>query len=544
LVIQVSYLASYHNAGGFLTNLRIQNQSTIISSESDDADFIKNDTPKARVDAQNKMISKWALQWKTIIRSSLGNTAYPYCLYIRSLDLRNLAELLEDPVFRDHALDSFFADDMARFLKAQATPMKKKVRGAKPSYQRLDIPVVLDLVGESITRFVSESASQNRTTASLEDLSGNISATALPRWVGRLSRLKGMTLWNGAALNENVASQIAKNCPDFDDLTFYTCLEPDVDQQLASFFSGLNRGTLRSFAALGANAVGPETLLSLNHHAQSLKRLELGGLKSEAIKNLSFLQGCTALETLGIQDADGVIDLEATQNDVFLEIIAWLSKCNVLRELLFRNLISSPAILTQVCLQNNIRLRKLQVVGYPLLGNQDFHKALSHQTSLESLELRGDAEGVFGDDLDALVSSISQLTKLKYLDLLSTSDYFRTSHIMTLTSHLRDLEELQFSGYEATDDLWRALANLHHLRALNIHALSSFSYDGILTYISTLNPDTNQGLTLSIMNQNSESGLDERQETIIRKTIATKVDGKFDFTFFREPDSTDESFSD
>jgi hypothetical protein len=82
------------------------------------------------------------------------------------------------------------------------------------------------------------------------------------------------------------------------------------------------------------------------------------------------------------------------------------------------------------------------------------------------------------------------------------------------------------------------------LRALNIHALSSFSYDGILAYISTLNLDTNQGLTLSIMNQSSESRLDERQEAIIQKTIVTKVDGRFDFTYFRELDSTDESFSD
>jgi hypothetical protein len=46
------------------------------------------------------------------------------------------------------------------------------------------------------------------------------------------------------------------------------------------------------------------------------------------------------------------------------------------------------------------------------------------------------------------------------------------------------------------------------------------------------------------MNQNTESGLDESQETIIRKTIATKVDGKFDITLFRELDSTSESFSD
>lgn len=103
------------------------------------------------MDAQTRTLLKWALQWKTIIRSSLGNTAYPYCLYIQSLDLRNLADLLEDPLFRENALESFFANDMAGFLKAQPTPMKRKVRSnAKGAYQRLDIPLVLELVGEYV----------------------------------------------------------------------------------------------------------------------------------------------------------------------------------------------------------------------------------------------------------------------------------------------------------------------------------------------------------------------------------------------------------
>lgn len=472
----------------------------------------------------------------------MGHTLYPYCLYIRSLDLRNLADLLEDPLFRE-ITPTFFANDMAQFHRTPDTPMKQKIRGAKASYKKLDVPIILDLVGESITSYVSTAATQNRATVALEDLSGNISGLALPRWVGRISRLKGMTLWDGAALSESVATSIANNCPQFDDLTFYGSEQPDIDQNLASFFSGLKKDSLRSFTALSANAVGPETLLALNHHKSSLRRLKLDGLRSNAIKKLSFLQGCVALEALEIQDSDGLVNLEATENDIFLEVIAWLGRCENLQELLLRNLASGPAILTQVCLKNNIRLQTLQVASYLVVGNQDFHRALSHQTSLESLSLKADAEGAFRDDIDVLISSISQLTKLRYLNLINTSDYFRTSEILSLASVLTNLEDFSFGGYDVTDGLWRGMANLHQLRSLNISAMTSFSFDGILTYISTLK-DSNHGLILSVMSQKAENPLSDYQESVIRQSIKHQVDGKFDFTLFREVDSESGSFSD
>jgi hypothetical protein len=472
----------------------------------------------------------------------MGHTLYPYCLYIRSLDLRNLADLLEDPWFREIS-QTFFADDMAQFLRKPDTPMKQKIRGAKALHRKLDVPIILDLVGESITNYVSTAATQNRATVALEDISGDISGLALSRWVGRISRLKGMTLWDGGALSKDVATSIANNCPQFDDLTFYGSLKPDIDQDLASFFSRLEKNSLQSFAALNANAIGPETLLSLNHHKYSLKRLKLDGLRSTAIKTLSFLQECVALEALDIQDSDGIVNLEATENDIFLEVIAWLGRCERLRELLLRNLASGPAILTQVCLKNNIRLQTLQVNGYPVVGNQDFHRALSHQTSLESLSLKADPEGAFRDDIDVLISSISQLTKLRYLNLVSTSDYFRTSEILNLSSVLTNLEDLSFGGYDVTDDLWHGMSNLHQLRKLDISAMTSFSFDGVLAYISTLK-DSNHGLTLSVMSQKAENPLSDDEESRIRQSIKDKVDGRFDFTLFREVDSESESFSD
>lgn len=292
-----------------------------------------------------------------------------------------------------------------------------------------------------------------------------------------------MTLWDGAVLDGSVATAISTHCPNFDDLTFCFCLRSEVDPDLASFFSCLRPNSLRSFTAISAQRIGPETLLAMNHHSDSLKVLKLDGLVTDTIRNISLLQGCEALEALDIQDADGFINLEATENDIFLEVIAWLGRCRRLRELSFKKFRSAPAILTDICLRDHIRLKKLEVLDYSLLSNQSFHQAISHQTSLECLILRADAEGSFRDDIDTLVSSISQLSNLKELDLLYTSDYFKSSEIKQLASNLPNLEKITFSGLEVTDEIWPSIADLHHLRAFNSHGLTTFTLDGLLNYM-------------------------------------------------------------
>ena len=200
-----------------------------------------------------------------------------------------------------------------------------------------------------------------------------------------------------------------------------------------------------------------------------------------------------------------MVNLEATENDIFLEVIAWLGRCESLRELLLRNLASGARNFSRKSMseEQHSLSQTLQVVGYSIVGNQDFHRALSHQTTLESLSLKADPEGAFRDDIDVLISSICQLTKLRYLNLVSTSEYFRTSDILKLSSVLTNLEDLSFGGYDVTDDLWRGMANLHQLRSLSISAMSSFSFDGILDYISILER-SNYGLTLSVMSQKAD----------------------------------------
>ncbi|TAQ85636.1 hypothetical protein B7494_g6046 [Chlorociboria aeruginascens] len=518
---------------------RCHTESEYFKNESTDTEGPKNHnlTYLDRVAAEQQSISRLALLWRSIIRSSIqGSTAYPYCLYIRTLDFRNLSDLLEDPKFRDVCLDTFFADDMSGFLSVKDTPLKRSTRARAT---RIHVPTVLDLVGESITSF----AHRNSAAVALEDLSGQISASSLLTWVGRLSRLTSLTVWDGTVLNESVALEIAEHCPNFDDLTFMTCVQDETDQSLASFFSKLRPNSLKSFTVIASNTLGHESLFALNNHSKSLKSLKLGSLRSQGIRNLASLKGCEALETLEIEDAEGLINLEATENDVFLEVVGWLGQCEQLKSLQLVKIVSAPEILTHLLTRNNIRLKRLGLVGYDLINKQHLHKAISHQTSLESLELKADADGVVRDDIDTLVSSISQLKKLKYLDILDTSEYFHGSEIKDLASKLPDLEYFSFAGYDVSDDIWPSISCLHHLRELAIHAISSFTLNGLRNYISSLH-HTNHGLLLSVLSQARENDLSEDEKSIIRQTIEAKVDGKFEFVLFRDVESDFETFSD
>lgn len=57
---------------------------------------------------QELVVYKWSILWRSIIASSLEKTLFPYCRYIRVLDLRDLTYLLEDPKFRGRVLKLAF----------------------------------------------------------------------------------------------------------------------------------------------------------------------------------------------------------------------------------------------------------------------------------------------------------------------------------------------------------------------------------------------------------------------------------------------------
>lgn len=45
---------------------------------------------------ENRSWKSWVGVWRTIIRSSLNKTMYPYCNYLRNLNLGELEEILKD----------------------------------------------------------------------------------------------------------------------------------------------------------------------------------------------------------------------------------------------------------------------------------------------------------------------------------------------------------------------------------------------------------------------------------------------------------------
>jgi len=105
------------------------------------------------------------------------------------------------------------------------------------------------------------------------------------------------------------------------------------------------------------------------------------------------------------------------------------------------------------------------------------------------------------------------------------------------------LEDLRVGGYDVTDEVWRGIRTLPNLRSMSFHAVTSFTYDGIMSYISTLQP-SNAGLQLSVMCADANSDLAPHQIANIKDALAAKVGGKFEFVMYREPGSDFESGSD
>ncbi|KAJ9645972.1 hypothetical protein H2199_003015 [Coniosporium tulheliwenetii] len=351
---------------------------------------------------QELVVQKWSILWRSIIASSLEETLFPYCKYIRVLDLRDLSNLLEDDKFKANIAKS----------------------------------------GEG------------------------------------------------------------------------------QDHRFSTFISGLRPQSLQFFQVFRDAHIGVETCLALNDHGRSLKTIKLN-LRSEALPNLALLKGCTAVETLHLEDMDGTADLHKTHNDAFLEIVDWLKQCSNLQDFSLTNFVGAADIGTPSC--------------YMVKDNQTFHAALIQQPLLETLSLQGEPDEMTFDDNEILIQSLGQLKELRELELRGVSDYFSNKHIIHLAEQLKKLEDLYVSGYGITDVVWDSLAGLENLRNICINAWTAFTADGLLKFIEKLRP-SNQGIVISIYNADPDSLLSEEEQAMVREVLATKVGGRLDYTPWRDPD--------
>lgn len=316
----------------------------------------------------------------------------------------------------------------------------------------------------------------------------------------------------------------------------YTWSQEDLlsdprDLQFAQFLSSMRPNSLKSLQTMHDIGADAETFLALSHHGGSLEDLGIN-TSNESLSHLNMLQGCTALRQLRIEDTHGVVDLQATQNDVFLETIAWLSKCKSLRSIRFSNFASGAALMTPVLLEHDVKVEHLEIDSYVLKDHKSFHRALVHQQAhLIELSLNGEPDGMFRDDLDILVDSLKQLKAMRQLSL-TLPEVLRDEHIITIFQDLKQLETIYVTGLELNDGVLPIIGSLPNLRDVTLSGISKFTVDGLFDFISLLGPG-NQGIRVIIDQADPETALTDENLAVLSEYLIGHTGGTLDYALFK-----------
>lgn len=490
-------------------------------------------------------VQRWSILWRSLILSTFDRTIYPYHKHLQELNLRELGDLLvgaqnsninltftlltpTEPQFRDRIAKNFFSGELSQFHFIEQTPT------AKRRIVRYDYKKIIIAIGNVMTQHIPRLESLTGPTMS------DALTDALPQWASRLTHLKSLTLWDGKALaNETTRHLLHTQCPSLSSLTIFLSNDSDADDALAAFIAGMKANSLTNFENLANCRIGPKTCSALNKHGLSLKSLKLA-LAEDGVLAMALLQDCTSITTLEITNLSAAIDLKGSQNDVYMEIIKWLQNCTALTEIRLEKLTSAPDLLLPVLRSQDISLRKLQVISSPLNDDHsyivkdhlDFHAALSQQSSLRSLLLHGDPEGINRDGIETIMNAICSLSELRDLKFTRISDYFTDEHISLLAKHLTGLEDLTVGGYGITDKIWQTLSEMKSLKAANFSGLTYFTMNGLKEFIDQLD-EGNAGFQLSIEYADFDSALSEKEQDQLRDLIVQNVNGRFDYQIGR-----------
>lgn len=450
----------------------------------------------------------WMLLWRSIIMSTFPSATYkPYCRYLRILDFRNLAEMLESERFRS-VKRSFYAKPLSGIAHMRTNG----------KYEYPDLVATLNDVGE---RVVPQAAL-------LEEISGHLRPGYLTRWALQTPRLKRMTLWRGDALGDDAGQAIADKCEDFDSLSIMTWLDSEADMTFSTFLSQLRPNSLKYLEVLSHSNLSLASFQALHRH-DTLKELRLSSLSTEAMENLNGLMCCKNIETLLLEDGTGAVRLEELNNDVYSDVIQWLSTCTKLRDVTIKRFFDGASILAAVLIAPEVKLFRLCLEGYTVRNNSSasFHAALADQKYLESLFLAGNGEDTHPHDLEIMVSSICQLSNLKELILRSVSDEFDMTHISNLVLNLPLLEDFWTSGQELSSDVLPLLANLRSLRNLTLYALTQFDLESLFDFVNRLDAEKQKGFNLSLMAVDQDFALTEDEQKIVTDALSAQVGGRF-----------------
>ncbi|GFF54489.1 hypothetical protein IFM61606_06656 [Aspergillus udagawae] len=463
---------------------------------------------------------KWASMWRSIVLSALDQTYLPYYSYIRYLDLNDLSNLLSHSSFTGKIKDEFFTPELRDLVSYDYEPKgNKRLRSLR---NLPDNDWILSKIGTAIIK---------RTT-SIRGMSCDIEPSLLAEWLGELPLLQNLTIWSGVSLTDHAGDKIRTHCPDFKQITIYRWIDErgrNSETDAEEFLHGLQPHSLEYFEMLSSCHLGPRSIRAIGTQLKSLKELKLTSLGIEAIAELPSLTAAPVLEVLVLTDST-----PAARNEDFYSTINrvsdWIGGCKALRHLELRRFVDDAFLLARVLVAQDIKLLSLSLTGYTMAGSRDFHRSLASQDSLQRLSLRGEGSEI-PEDNELLVQAICQLHNLHELELKDISDYFTPDHLMSFAPYLPDLEKLWIGGDLFNDDVWGAFLCLPKLRSLAIHALSEFTAQGILDFISQLGPG-NTGMSLSVLN--SITSLTEEAQSLIRDVLRHNVDGTFDFSLAQE----------
>lgn len=157
--------------------------------------------------------------WRSIIMSSLGKTLYPYCLWIKTLDILDLQSLLLELLKVPDLRQKFYSpplDYLEVLDKSNATDSVDKP-GSK---------ALLFEVTNEVTKYIKSVADQGHGSAKLfclqdPHLGYSTSSVYFPVWASRLASLTTLHVVDGSCVGDHIALSLAENRPAFKHLYVY-----------------------------------------------------------------------------------------------------------------------------------------------------------------------------------------------------------------------------------------------------------------------------------------------------------------------------------
>lgn len=320
-----------------------------------------------------------------------------------------------------------------------------------------------------------------------------------------------------------------------------------ADAHLGPFFERLPAQTLVELRTIAMCGVSTRTALALNRHCDALTDLHLI-LEPDALGALGEMRSCTYLERLHLELTRNA-NLQAQQAETFNEFTVWLGECKRLRELTLTNIESAQTALVPMLLDEGVQLEELTIDAlYAPFFTDDtsFDYALTHQKSLFSLDLRGDGEWATPEQITHFIESVTQLVKLKKLELRGLMENFEEGHTIQMLLGLSQIQELFTGGQVITDATLDAVAGeMTNLKRWTIMTPSRFTTDALLRFIDNLEQHGNANLQISVDMADPDHLLTSEEQVLVATTLKTKVGGTFDYMAWRDPGLSDsEDYSD